>query len=119
MKIIIPNERPMSWNEFYRGGHWSKRSGEKNRVALAVRAQIDPYEARLFCGRVDIFTTVYYQQRPHDSDNITDKFFIDALCGWLIEDDTRQYVRWTATRSEIDRQNPRVEIEIVEVTEER
>ncbi len=117
MKIVIPNERPISWNKFYAGTHHSARTREKNRVKLAVRAHIDPQAAVIFQGRVDIVTTVYFDKRPHDPDNITDKFYIDALCGWYIADDTREYIRLAGTVSELDRNNPRVEIEIKEVVE--
>jgi Holliday junction resolvase RusA-like endonuclease len=113
--IIIPGERPMSWNEMYSGGHWSKRSKEKNRVKMLVRAHMDP-NVRPFQLPVDITVTTYFGQRPLDADNIADKFYIDALCGWYITDDTRQFVRSAKTISELDKKNPRIEIEIMEAT---
>lgn len=117
MIITIPNERPLSWNVFYAGKHHSVRTNEKNRIRIAVREQIDPETAVIFDRRVDIITTVYFDKNPYDPDNIPNKFYIDALCGWFIKDDTRKYIRMAATISEIDRNNPRTEIEIIEVNQ--
>lgn len=118
MLIILEGERPLlSWNSFYSGNHHTKRTAEKNRVRMVVREAIDPDTARIFDCRVDVFITVYFTHPPQDSDNICDKLYIDALCGWYIVDDDPRYIRWTATRSEIDKARPRVEIEIRRVKE--
>lgn len=114
MIITIPNERPISWNQLYSGRHHSIRTREKNRVTQLVRAAIDP-DWPMFTNRVDVWVTAYFDKRPLDPDNIPDKFYIDALCGWLFADDTYKQIRWTATRSEVDKNNPRLEIEINEV----
>ena len=114
MKIVIPGHRGPSWNDFYSGGHWTKRKEAKDIAQQLVRAYIDP-NADMFPGRVDIFVTVYFKSREQDSDNICDKLFIDALKGRVIPEDDKRFVRWAATRSEVDKKNPRVEIEVVPV----
>ena len=114
VKIIIPDERGPSWNDFYSGGHWSKRKDAKDRARQLVRAYLPP-DVSPFTVPVDIFITVYFASRQQDSDNICDKLIIDGLRPWVIPDDDRRYVRWAATRSEIDKHNPRIEIEVVPV----
>ncbi|MFW6098191.1 MAG: hypothetical protein ACOC9Z_08935, partial [Chloroflexota bacterium] len=49
---------------------------------------------------------------PYDSSNVPLKLYEDGLIGLVIPDDNRKHVRWTATRSEIDRDRPRVEITV-------
>jgi Holliday junction resolvase RusA-like endonuclease len=114
MKIVIPDHRGPSWNDFYSGGHWSKRKDAKDIAHQLVRAAIDPNVTPFNC-QVDIYTTVYFASKPQDSDNICDKLFNDALKGWVIREDDKRYVRWAATRAEVDKDNPRVEIEVVPV----
>lgn len=109
MKIVIPNERPMSWNELYAGKHWSRRSDEAIRVHALVYQYL-PETYKIFKKRVDIFITVYFKNRPFDSDNICSKFYVDGLKGRLIEDDSPKQVGFVAVRSEVDAEEPRVEI---------
>ena len=115
MKIVLPNEKPISWNKLYSGKHWSVRYEEATRVHLLVKAALG--NVSLLQNRVDILITVFFGGRDLDPDNIASKFYIDGLKDLLIEDDTRKQVRWVATRSEIDKKNPRVEIEIQNVLE--
>lgn len=116
MIITIPQARGPSWNKFYSGKHWAVRKNAKDEAAQLVRAYLDP-NADMFTVPVDIFITVYFKARPQDSDNICDKLYIDALKGWVIPEDDKRYVRWAATRSEVDKKNPRIEIEVVPVDE--
>lgn len=124
MIIILEGERPMSWNTMYAGAHWSKRKAEADRVHELVWAYIK--ETNYFgawkekvesgkAGRVDIHITAYFKNRELDPDNICSKMYIDGLIGNLIEDDTRERVRKVTVQSEIDCDNPRVEIEVLEI----
>jgi hypothetical protein len=111
--VILPGERPTySWNEYYTGSHWSKRKAEADRVHQLIRAHIDP-DLPLFTERVDICTVVYFDKNPMDACNIPDKIYNDGFIGWYIIDDDRRYVRCTTTQSEIDKDNPRVEIYLI------
>ena len=95
--------------------HWSQRSREKDRVHLAVRAALDPNE-EMFEGRVHITVSAYFDdgRRFLDPDNLASKLYIDGLCGWLIKDDTSEYVASVTTMTAMDRDRPRVEITIEE-----
>jgi hypothetical protein len=121
MKIVLPKERPLSWNKVYTGQHWTKRAAEAKRVHQLVRHFGDPPEMQQFGPQtawpaaVDITITAYFKNRPLDADNISSKFYIDGLKGWLIKDDTQEYVRSVTTRSCVDKDNPRVELLIEEV----
>jgi len=65
--------------------------------------------------RVDVHITVYFKNRPLDPDNICSKMYIDGLVPTLLDNDTRNEIRQVTVQSEIDRDNPRLEIEITEV----
>jgi hypothetical protein len=66
-------------------------------------------------NRVDIEVIGYFDKRPLDSSNIAVKLYEDALKGWLIEDDSLDYVRKVGGESRVDKENPRVEIVLTEV----
>lgn len=112
--LVIPGLRPPSWNELYSGQHWSKRKAMADTIHLLVRAALDPDEP-CFEGRVDIEVRAYFDKNPQDASNICGKILEDGLKGHLIADDGLEYVRSMRTVPEIDKMNPRVEIEIVEV----
>jgi hypothetical protein len=78
---------------------------------------IDPDEVSVFDTRVDIIVTTYFDKRPYDSCNCPVKLYVDGLKGWYIRDDDIKYVRSTKSVVELDRQRPRVEIEIVSTGE--
>lgn len=118
MKIVLKNERPISWNKFYSGMHWKDRKEEADRVHMLVWLELHGYQPetavnpKMFKKKVDIRIVVYFKNRPQDPDNICSKLYIDGLIGNVIENDTRQFVRRVTTQSEIDKDNPRVEIEL-------
>ena len=69
-------------------------------------------------NRVDITITWYEPDRRRDPDNITagQKFILDGLvAGGVIKDDSQRYVNSISHQFEVDRENPRVEIEVQEV----
>ncbi len=121
MKITLLGERPWSWNKMYSGIHWKERSKEAKRIHWLMFLEIRGYQPEtaiepiMFENRVDIIVTVYFKNRPYDSDNCCVKPYIDGLIGIVLKDDTRKYVRRVSTQSEIDKENPRMEIEIKEV----
>ena len=115
--LTLIDEKPISWNKMYAGLHWSKRKAEADRVHLAVRAVLDP-ACDTFENPVEITVRAYFknQREQLDASNIAAKIYEDGLIGWLIKDDTPEYVRSMTTVSLLDRDNPRVEIEIKEIT---
>jgi hypothetical protein len=111
--LVLEGEQPMSWNKIYAGLHWSNRKTEARRVHMAVRTALDP-DWPMFDGPVAITVTAYFKNRrlQLDASNIAAKMYEDGLIGWLIEDDSPQYVRSMTTISLLDRERPRVEIEV-------
>lgn len=80
----------------------------------AVKASKDkpkePYE------NSHITITYYFPTRArHDADNFAGKFLLDGLTksGVIVDDDLKHIT--TTIRGEYDKENPRTEIEIVEV----
>lgn len=68
--------------------------------------------------RVDITITWHEPNLRRDPDNITagQKFILDGLvAGGVIKDDSQRYVNSISHQFEVDRENPRVEIEVQEV----
>jgi Holliday junction resolvase RusA-like endonuclease len=118
MKIVLDDVRAKSWNWMYAGTHWKNRSSYAKSVHQLVDAAVRDVDVNItpFECRVHITTIAYFKNRPTDPDNVCDKVFIDGLVGKVIHDDTRQYVASTTTISEIDKDNPRVEIVIEEET---
>jgi hypothetical protein len=117
MKIILPKERPMSWNILYAGRHWFVRREEATRVHNLIiytlrEMKVEP-EYNSFTERVDITITTYFKSSPMDPDNICSKFYIDGLKGMVIQDDSYKYIKSVKNVVEIDRENPRMEIEIL------
>lgn len=111
MKIVLAGERPVSWNHFYAGRHWTERHEEVARVRAVVLSAIGP-KVVMFTVPVTIAITAYFSKRALDPDNICAKLYIDALCGRVLEDDTYRHVRSVTLVSRVDRKNARVEIEI-------
>lgn len=72
-------------------------------------------KSKIFDTRVDIIITAYFDKRPMDSDNIGAKLYIDPLKFIVITDDNPKYVRRVSVQSEMDRANPRLEIEILPI----
>lgn len=114
MLLVLEDLRLPTWNSLYSGNmHWSKRrnvaAAIHELVIAAVRNKygfVDPFDKR-----VHIIVTEYFKSRPHDCCNIPAKLPIDGLRhAGVIIDDTREYVASVTTISEIDRNNPRVEI---------
>lgn len=114
--LTLEGEQPMGLNRLITRTHWSDRNAEVGRVHLAVRAALDP-TCKPFYKPVAITVRAYFRNKrvQLDASNIPAKLYEDGLIGWLIEDDSPKYVRSMTTVSLLDRQTPRVEIEIKEI----
>lgn len=114
MRIVIPGERPMSWNMMYSGGHWTLRRAEAERVHRMVRAYA-PYGEETISIPVEIEMIVWFDHHPTDASNITVKLYEDGLIyAGIIPDDSYKTVLAVTTRSRVDKEYPRVEIIIRE-----
>ncbi len=116
MIIVLPGERPVSWNKLYSGMHWGDRKDLATTlhelVFYAIREETA--EPVMYEKRVRITVRAYFKNRPLDPCNIPAKIYIDGLLGVLIEDDSMKYVAGVTTESYVDKDRPRVEVEIVE-----
>ena len=121
MKIILPGCRPLSWNSIYQSKHWSYRKTYVDDAHAEVYSALNSMGIAPLSGkniiqqRVDIRLTGYYKNRIVDADNLCSKIFLDPLKGILLVDDSPKYVRSVTTQCEIDKKNPRLEIEIIPI----
>ena len=63
--IVLDGERPFSWNKYWSGMHWSKRSAEKDRVQMLVRAELDP-NVQMFAQPVEIRVRAFFKGNVQD-----------------------------------------------------
>ena len=118
-ELLLEGERPMSWNTLYEQTHWGKRKEEADRVHWLVKLETKNQGLdKVAIGPVDITVTAFFDKRPLDADNICAKMYIDGLIGWAIENDSYKYVKSVKTVTCIDRDNPRMVIEISEEVRE-
>lgn len=107
----MDGHRPISWNKLYAGKHWHYRKVQADIAHGLIRLEIGN-EVDIIDKRVDIKVTVYFDRYPYDPCNIPAKLYIDGLLGRWIVDDSPKYVRSVTTQSEIDKDNPRLELEV-------
>lgn len=112
IRIILPGEVPISWNQIYESRHWRFRHTEALRVHNTVALYANRCE--MVKGLVDIAVIVYFHGRMLDSDNIPVKLYVDGLKGRVIVDDSPKYVR-AVTSMSVKGKESRVEIIITEV----
>lgn len=119
LTLVLEGERPISWNKFWAMRHWSTRSREKQRVQNLVRAAL-PH--RVLDGEgwplrepAAIVITAFMEKRLIDVDNLCTKVYVDALKGWVIEDDDPRHVVSVIPRVVQDRAWPRMEIKVSSV----
>ena len=114
MKITIPNKTHPSLNT-WTNWHWAK----KNRIKKAWEEEI--YYLSVKHGQPELKKSIvditYYfrTNRRRDRDNYSPKFILDWLvkAGLIADDDDKSlYLSWNL---EVDKENPRTEIEIKEV----
>lgn len=122
LTLILEGERPISWNKFWAMRHWSERSREKQRVQQLVRAAL-PYavlngEGYPLREPVAITVTAYMDKRLIDADNLCTKIYVDALKGWVIEDDDPAHVVQVTPVIVYSATWPRIEIKVVEYDSE-
>lgn len=110
-KIVLMNERPQSWNVLKRL-HWTKWQEEVERVKWLMLGALGGVVTPLD-GQVKITVTAFYKNRPHDASNVPIKLYEDGLvAAGLLVDDNPKFVGEAVTRSRVDKQRPRVEIEV-------
>lgn len=113
MKIVLPKERPISWNKYYAGTNWRTRHEDALRVHALVK--YSTLREKQFIKPVWIEITAYFAKSPLDPDNINAKILIDGLKHTVLVDDTMQWVDSVTVKSRIDVKNPRIEIYLEEI----
>jgi Holliday junction resolvase RusA-like endonuclease len=119
MKIDIPGRFPGT-NEIIsaakqgKGSYqpYAKMKEHYTGIVMLIARKLPAY------NRVDIIITWYEQDRRRDIDNIAGggcKFILDGLVkAGVLQDDSQKYINSITHRFEVDRENPRIEVEIEE-----
>ena len=97
MVITIPARLP-SWNTLYAGVHHTQRTAMKNKWHLLVREALTGEET-LYERPVTVRVDAYYKGNKPDPDNVCAKLIIDGLKGFVIKDDTSEYIASVTTTS--------------------
>jgi Holliday junction resolvase RusA-like endonuclease len=116
MRMTIPGKLP-SYNDLNKG-HWSQCAKVKSEAMRTVGWIINAYHLRPVAGKVTVTIRCYEPNAKRDDDNVTSgaaKVILDALKNkGIIKNDGQRYVRCVKCPTMIDRENPRVEVEIEE-----
>lgn len=120
--LVLEGERPVSWNTFYAGRHWSWRKREAERVHMLVRCACTRWQALMRrklpkFSRAKLTMIVYFKDHPLDASNICVKLYEDGLVRTgVLPSDKWDVVTSVTTMSKKDAQHPRVELHITEDT---
>ena len=121
-KLVIPGQLP-TLNEIINEAkaHWNNyRVQKENSTEKVAWVAIEAGLPRLNAVKLDI--TYYRKNRRHDPDNIAaaKKFILDGLvAAGVIENDGWKQVKGWTEKWEVDKKNPRTEIILIEIGEER
>jgi Holliday junction resolvase RusA-like endonuclease len=119
VKLVIPGTLP-SLNEIIDAakGHWNNYRELKETYTYAVAWRAKQQLPLIHCA--DLTITWYCPNKRKDKDNIMagTKFILDGLQkAGRIENDGWKQIRNITNRFEVDKKNPRIEIEIMEIEE--
>lgn len=118
LRIVLPDAVSPSWNPTYAGRHWSNRVEEVDRARIEMMAALHELAIwpETFMRPVHIIVSLYKESHPLDCDNVMAKYYIDALkLNGIIVDDGIKWVVAVTTISRVDREYPRIEIDVQEV----
>ena len=115
MKIIVEGRTHPSLNT-WTNWHWAKKSRVKKSWENEIYYLCNKFnQPELKEAIVDI-TYYFKSNRRRDRDNYTPKFILDGLvkAGVIVDDsDNNLYLNW---KLKVDKDNPRTEIEVREVS---
>lgn len=104
------------YNELSSGWHYHARHRVKMSAMEAVGWEIKRQGIQPVEGKVVVTITCYERDRRRDDDNVTSgaaKIILDALKNnGIIAGDGRKYVECVKVPARVDRENPRVEVEL-------
>jgi Holliday junction resolvase RusA-like endonuclease len=116
MKIIIPGELP-SLNEIIKAAkcHYGSYSSMKKKYTSIVNLSSPK---RRIETKVDIYVKWITKNEKKDPDNVAAgiKFILDGLVeSGIIVNDTRKYIGKITHEFGIDKENPRIEVDLIEL----
>lgn len=109
-----------SLNEYTNSNRTNRYKGSKMKrdcQEIAFKAILSDKVPKVYKYPIRLKITWYEPNMRRDVDNITfaSKFIMDALVeAEIITDDSQKYVRCIYNEVEVDKANPRIEIEIIE-----
>ena len=101
------DSRPISWNKYYAGLHWTKRSALSEEWKWLVKiALLQSKVPHTPLGRVSIEVSVEMKGKLIDVDNVCLKLICDGLVDWgTLPDDSPEYVesiKVSVSRGKVD-----------------
>jgi Holliday junction resolvase RusA-like endonuclease len=118
-KLIIPGRLP-GLNEIINSSrtHWAVAAKQKKDAMAYMQAYITICKIKPVDGFAEITITCYEPNKHRDADNVqagANKLILDALQqAGIIQGDGQKYIKLFQPPVEVDRENPRVEVEIGE-----
>lgn len=115
--VSVKKRTPSLTVNWYRNAHYRQSNSAKKRFKSLIKEQIEQFDP-IGC-KVKINYTYYAASNTlTDLDNFTGavkKFFQDALveCGFIPDDNTNYIVANSERFGGVDKENPRVEAEII------
>lgn len=118
VSFSIPRRLP-GLNEYTLAGRSNRyaQAAMKQRAQEKVENEIRRQIPHSYFKKCAVFITWYEKDRRRDIDNITfaTKFILDALVNQkVIPDDSQKYVTWIIHDVQVDRDNPRIEVHLIE-----
>ena len=118
MMLVLPLDRKVSTNAVYSGMHWTTRAKHadyyhaliKKQCAEQNIKQVENYPCM-------IIVEYFFDKKPMDATNCfwMTKWIEDGLRkAGIIVDDTPAHVEFIGCASKVDKENPRIEISIME-----
>ncbi|MCH5645138.1 RusA family crossover junction endodeoxyribonuclease [Gordonia sp. ABSL49_1] len=118
--ITLPIPRPLLTTNQARSQHWRKAHRAKAETEMLVRAALVKASVNPIDHPITVTVTWYapdLKRRDSDALDFTKKAILDAMVkAGTIRDDNWRWVRSSTTAVELDRDHPRIEIQITEAT---
>lgn len=119
-RFIIPGRLP-GYNQL-KGSCWQQSMGIKRKAMQEVQIHAAIAKLKPVSGKVTVAITCYEKDNRRDDDNVmfgASKIILDALQGMgVLKNDNRKCVKHIPHPVQVDRKNPRIEVEIDEIGEE-
>ena len=115
MKFTIPIVEKVSANKIYSGVHWAVRKKIADKYHKIIQEK-EELLGMTYTPPQNITMTFYFENRPLDCSNcfFMAKMIEDGMVkAKLLQDDSPMYVESIMILSKADKENPRIEVELV------